>query len=141
MANGRGRRITRGAAVSLGVVAGLGGLGVGLALGFFGIWSGASAAAYPWPGDAAAAEAVVRAALVCLIAGVVDLAGAVPILRGAGQQAIWPYRIAGGAFAVAGALALWAAATATHVGVYAPLGIAAAALALITPWWGRWPPR
>jgi hypothetical protein len=139
MGNGRGWSISRGTAAGLGVLGSLGGLALTLVLGFWGMWSGASAAAYPWPGDAAAAEAVLRAALVCLVAGVFDLTGAVAAWREDGRRASRLFRFAGGGFAVVTALSFWAATTASHGTDYGLFGIVGIGLALITPWWGRWP--
>jgi hypothetical protein len=138
MENGRGLRVTRGTALALGV---LRGLGLTYFLGLFGMWFGASAAAYDWPGEAAAAQAVLLAALVCLIAVIFDLTGAVVAWRRNEQRAARLYRFAGGGFAVVAALSFWAAVTATDGDLYGRLGIAGVVLALVTPWWSRWLPQ
>jgi hypothetical protein len=140
MGNRRGWPITRGSAAGLGVLGGLGGLGLGLVLGFFAVWFGAAAAAYPWPGDAAAARLLGWAAFLCLGAGVLDLIGALAAWRGPGPWPAGPFLLASGAFAVAAALSLWAWATATHGGMYGLFGIVCVLLALVTPCWGRWSP-
>lgn len=136
MGDGKNRRRGRMTALGFGVLGGIGGVGLALCLGFFGIAIGAAASAYPTAAkDAPAAAALLVAALVCLVAGLLDMVGSAIAWRDP-TTASGPFVIAGGAFALAMALCWWAASMAGDAAVGA-LAVGCLLMAAVSPWWIR----